>query len=376
MRLASIVKNNSVRNGITALAVAVLVVIGLLAPTGEATGIDPEPSESARDFGCNGFIELCDRRLDEVAVAATHNSMSAKRTPGWLLTEQTPAIPGQLAAGVRGLLIDTHYGYSRGTGVCTDQTRRTPKVEPEAIDGNAQVAREQKARFDSQKLAANFLACDKKDGAPSKERDSRVFLCHQYCELGATDFKQTLGQIAAFLESNRSAVMMVIIQDATAPADTEAAFRDSGLLPFVYTDPLTRPLPTLGRLVSTNKRIVVFNERYTDATIPWLHGFADVFQDTPYACETLANCDLRGAKQCELKRGSATNPLFLINHWKSVAYISSPLSQAAKVNDHDYLLARIHDGCKKRRLRPNMIAVNFADKGDVIKVVDELNGFR
>ena len=42
-------------------------------------------------------------------LAATHNSMSAPG-PGWISSEQDRPIAGQLEDGIRGLLIDTHYG--------------------------------------------------------------------------------------------------------------------------------------------------------------------------------------------------------------------------------------------------------------------------
>ena len=42
---------------------------------------------------CNGSEHLCDRALDEVAFAATHNSMSAADQPGWRFTQQEKGIP-------------------------------------------------------------------------------------------------------------------------------------------------------------------------------------------------------------------------------------------------------------------------------------------
>ena len=58
--------------------------------------------------GCNGHRALCDRPLDSVVLAATHNSMGAG--PGWYAAQQDAPIADQLADGIRGLLIDTHYG--------------------------------------------------------------------------------------------------------------------------------------------------------------------------------------------------------------------------------------------------------------------------
>ena len=64
---------------------------------------------------CDGHAALCDRPLDEVVLPATHNSMSVP-LPGWYSSEQERPIRDQLADGVRGLLIDTHYGDRLSNG--------------------------------------------------------------------------------------------------------------------------------------------------------------------------------------------------------------------------------------------------------------------
>ena len=69
----------------------------------------------ARSPRCNGHAALCDRPLDEIVMPATHNSMSAP-LPGWLSAEQERSIGGQLQDGIRGLLIDTHYGDRLANG--------------------------------------------------------------------------------------------------------------------------------------------------------------------------------------------------------------------------------------------------------------------
>jgi hypothetical protein len=37
---------------------------------------------------CNGYRELCDRRLNEVVFAGTHNSMGAADIPDWMFANQ------------------------------------------------------------------------------------------------------------------------------------------------------------------------------------------------------------------------------------------------------------------------------------------------
>ncbi len=101
--------------------VAGLVAVGLVAV---ASAI------SARDGGvtapsppierCNGHAELCDLPFNDVALAGTHNAMSAVTNPGWLFAQQDKGFPDQLRDGIRALLIDTHYGRPAGGRVKTD----------------------------------------------------------------------------------------------------------------------------------------------------------------------------------------------------------------------------------------------------------------
>ena len=72
------------------------LVIGtvLLLLAGLTTAVVLSTSRSAADAakaapsGCNGSEDLCERRLDEVLFAGTHNSMSSPLYPGWLFGEQ------------------------------------------------------------------------------------------------------------------------------------------------------------------------------------------------------------------------------------------------------------------------------------------------
>ena len=55
-----------------------------------------------RDGACDGHAELCDRPLNEVALPATHNSMSVP-LPGWYSADAGAPIGAQLHDGIRGL---------------------------------------------------------------------------------------------------------------------------------------------------------------------------------------------------------------------------------------------------------------------------------
>ena len=62
-----------------------------------------------------------------------------------------------------------------------------------------------------------------------------------------------------------------------------------------------------------------------------------------------------------------------MNHWIETA--PSPLpSNAEIVNAYDFLLDRARRCQRERGMLPNIIAVDFYRTGDLLKVVDTLNG--
>ena len=81
-----------------------------------------------RTAACNGHVELCSKRLDEVTLPASHNSMSSSAEEGWFSAAHTLSIGDQLRAGVRGLLIDAHYGLQAGNAVRTDLSERSEQA--------------------------------------------------------------------------------------------------------------------------------------------------------------------------------------------------------------------------------------------------------
>ena len=67
------------------------------------------------------------------------------------------------------------------------------------------------------------------------DADSGLYLCHNYCELGAVSFASVLQEIKEFVETHPDDVIIIDIQDATTPADTAQAFIDAGLEEHIAT---------------------------------------------------------------------------------------------------------------------------------------------
>jgi hypothetical protein len=134
---------------------------------------------------------------------------------------------------------------------------------------------------------------------------------------------------------------------------------------------------TLRRMVDTGQRVLFLAENHAGAA-PWYHlAYRGITQETPYTFSEPAQLTTPSklAKSCRPNRGPADAPLFLVNHWISTDPIPLP-SHAEKVNARRPLLRRLRTCERLRHHLPNLVAVNFYRRGDVLGAVDALNGVR
>jgi hypothetical protein len=191
------------------------------APLSDTTAVDAGMDPPMR---CNGYPELCDRRLDEVVFPTTHNAMS-NSDEGWIAPNQQHGIKRQLEDGIRGMLIDTH-AYMGTT-----------------------------------------------------------YLCHSSCLLGNRSLVLALGDMKTFLEANPHEVLTLIIENHVSASETETAFVASGLAGLTYVHPAGGAWPTLRTMIASGRRVVVGSE--TDLPPPaWYHNFYSLAWDTPYSFKT------------------------------------------------------------------------------------------
>lgn len=318
------------------MRVALVALAVALAGCGEATASEPAaPIDAAPEAAplptcargarataipstCNGAAELCDRAFDRVTVAMTHNAMS-NAADKFAAPNQNNTVTKQLADGVRGLMLDTHY-YDEDSG-----------------DTDARV-----------------------EGVPAVVQS---YLCHGNCQLGRRRLLDTLCDITQFLDQNRGEVVSIIFESNVTPSDTAAVMQAAGLTDYVYTH--TGTFPTLRDMIAENTRLVVFTE--SDGGTPsWYHPAWSLVFDTPYTFSKQSEFS------CTLNRGAKSNPLFLLNHW-ILDPIANP-KRAAEVNVESVLLARAQQCATETGKTPNFVGVDFYDIGDVFKVVKTLNG--
>jgi hypothetical protein len=333
-------------------AVGVIVTVILLATSG---GPPRRTAAATASTGaCNGSRDLCGLRLNEVVFAGTHNSFSAADSPGWYIANQRRTIDRQLRDGIRLFLLDPHWGVATGPRhVRTD-------FASEGRDRN----RVAKALPPRTLLAAERVAGSVGLGhLRGHKRD--VWLCHTVCELGATRMVDALSVIRSFLQHNPREVVILFLEPYVPPREITAVFERAGLDRYVATLHRDEPLPTLGGLVRTGRRVVVFTEKDADGTVPWyLDGFSFV-QDTPLKATRPEQLSCRRA------RGTADSPLLMLNHWADV--FPPRLRANRPFQTETFLLRRAHRCARRRGLPVNLIAVDYYDQGGLLKAVTRLN---
>ena len=332
-----------------AAALVVLALIGSGLAWLNSAGAVPRAVLEGR---CNGSPALCDLPLDKVVFPGAHNAMSAADFPGWLFPNQEVGLTGQLRHGIRALLFDVHNGVPVAG-----------RVKTEIDDEPGSRAKFEKA-VGAEGIDAAMRIRDRLVGPP--EGPKAAYLCHGFCELGARPLVEALRDIRDFLIENPGEVLLIVIEDYVPPADIARDFAESGLLEYVYKGATGPPWPTLRQLVEANERVLVAAEN-DRGDLPWYHLAYQLTQETPYHFETATEFS------CRANRGGDGKSFFLMNHWIDTTPTPKP-SNAAIINQRDFILARARQCESERGKRPTILAVDFALTGDVVGAAAEMNG--
>ncbi|MCU0262369.1 MAG: hypothetical protein MUF09_01665 [Candidatus Nanopelagicales bacterium] len=339
---------------VAAAGVGLLVLVALILPGNLPQDDKLETASSLSTTACNGYDALCDVPFNEVVIPASHNSMSIADGT-WFLAENPKDMVESLDDGIRGLLVDTWYGEPTADGGAITSSKSLQAAEAELTEtyGDAVVA--------SIRRTIDRVRRSEPIGPPEP------YFCHTVCEIGSEPMAPVMQRLDAWMDANPREVVVLFIQDTVTPADTDAVLREAGLADKAYVHPGNAQWPTLQEMIDSNKRLVVLMENQGGGEqFPYLHQGFDLVQDTEYTFKSAADFD------CSLKRGQPDSPLLSVNHW--LASFTTLISSAEEVNAYDVLKPRI-DECEIERGRvPSMIAVNWYDRGDLFRVVNELNG--
>ncbi len=191
-------------------------------------------------------------------------------------------------------------------------------------------------------------------------------LCHGSCLLGNRPRAEGLADIADFLADSPGEVVTIIFETYVTAAATAAAFDEAGATRFLHTQAKGAPWPTLREMITANRRLVVFTDDVGAAPPPWYLDVWSFAWETPYSAETTTDFT------CAKNRGDMANSLFILNH-----FLGRPLPDEAlalEANPAAVLGARATACMTQSGRLPNFVTVDFYDVGDVLSVVDGLNG--
>jgi hypothetical protein len=299
---------------------------------------------------------LCARPLNEVVFPGTHNSFAASTEPGWYFANQTYPIARQLQDGIRALLIDIHYG------VYDPATRRVrTDLTAEGSDRNKVAQQLPASALRVADRVAGGVGLGTLTGKPEP------YLCHTLCELGAEPLARELDAIARFLAGHPDQVLVVIVEDYVPPATIKQTFTTAGLTQYVATLTLHARLPTLGDLIRSGHRLLVFAEVKGGSPSWYMPAFSFI-QDTPLGALH------PGQLSCARYRGKEDSPLLLLNHWIP-PFPPSPIVNA-QIGRAAFLRARIRRCDRDRHTSGAIVAVDFYERSDMVKVAQQLNSRR
>lgn len=264
--------------------------------------------------GCNGHDELCNKPYTHVSFATAHNAF-ASSSDGFVSANNRKSMEDALAHGIRALMLDLHF-----------------------FDDTNQEAR----------------------------------LCHGPCELGSMTMSTAFTIIADFLEQNPNDVV-TILWEMQGGSHVEhlktlwaTAVRESRLLPFLYTHNTGATWPTLSEMIRDNTRLVQFSDSgpYHET---WDLSMWTYAVETPWSNDNKQDLDA----VCTLNRGSASNPLLIVNHF-FILGITTPILTST-INYNPYLVDRVQRCERELNKFPNFVVVDFWSYSDVIQAVECIN---
>ena len=326
---------------IAMLTVAVIATILVVVVPQLQNGGD-DSDDGRHVLGCNGYLDFCDRRVDELVWHTTHNSFSALEDD-FIGPNHYFGMRRQLTDGVRAFMIDIH-NYSEAS-LTPSQTANATDLQPA--------------------------------------------LCHGDCRAGVLPLQPMLRYFKDFLVANPREVVVFLLEQYVADELVWAAVRGAELTDRMWVPPAHAAAsvggnwswPTLRELVNDGKQVIWITDigndtetvtadhrRATEA--PWMLYMWDFMFETPFTPSKVADfsCSREVRRQ---PNATFDGRLSVLNHFLTTI-VGAPFL-AAKANPPAVMRSHFY-GCQNQwGTLPNFFAVDFYSVDDTIGTVRELN---
>lgn len=252
------------------------------------------------------------KNYTEVCFPTTHNSFNYLIGPKqFIYPNQRYDIPKQLEDGVRAFMIDIH---------------------------------------DHDK----YLPIDNK----------KVYVFHELAMLGKQSLTSVLNYFAEFLSTHPTEIITLIFDcDVSDSKKVATIFESNPLYPFLYHHKDSIGWQSLDQMINTNQRCVVFSHcnSYSDW---YLHQNNYCFEND---YSNHSSQDYKG----KIIRGDISKPIFIMNHF--IYNILYRKAVNAETNTYQNLKFHIQTCKEKTGKHPNFLTVDWYDKGDLFKMVNDIN---
>jgi len=293
-----------------------LSILTIGAATWTAYGV---PILRSRATVCNGHAQLCNRSYSNVTFVGAHDSYANSKDPLALAADQSVSVTDQLNLGVRMLQAQGHFN--------TDKTH--------------------------------------------------VELCHTSCLLfDGGSLLNYLKTVKTWLDANPNEVLTILVTNGDnipvnkfwGPDFVTAGLSNSTYIP---TGPGLSSWPTLGSMIDSGKRLVVFMDYNANtAAVPFILPEFDSIWETPFDVTN-------AAFPCKVDRGKAPN-MALINHYLDTSLFGADIPDrlaATTTNSVASILADAN-GCAPLNAGrfPSFVLTDWVDQGAVVAAVNAMNG--
>lgn len=292
-----------------------------------------EAAQSCDDC-CNGSPSYCDKALDDVLFPMVRRAHSSTAN-NFMAASNSRPFEEALVAGYRALHLNTC--------MCENY------------------------------LSSHLLERDETWGLGN----SNLGFCNTYCVAGVRDPKAVLTNILTFLETNTREVLVIVLEMGEgSAADLRNVLIYSGLLEYAYIPTSAESAiswPTLGEMISMNKRLVLFGAGDGMESCPANDCSDGILAAMDYvglsARGDLTSCAPSNTSSNNDDNGDVPFSLFQMNQYEESQVPS--LERALELNSYATLESRM-ESCEGYR-GPNLLAVEFWDEGEVLKFVKERN---
>jgi len=278
---------------------------------------------------CNGHAELCERKYGNTTFVGAHDSFASSSNPFALSRTQEVDVTAQLRLGVRLLQAQAHMN------------------------------------------------------------GKHVHFCHTACGLyDGGKVVNYFGKVKRFLDRHPNEVLTIIIANPENLSATvwQPIFESSGLEDMVYVPPQTpmarEEWPTLGEMLDSGKRLVVFLDKGADEkSVPYLLPQFTMMWEDEYD-------PTNSSFPCKVDRTSGplspSQQINLINHNLNIDLM--PIGRGLRIPDrlnsprtnsvYSITAHARHCAPLVNDQYPNFVLVDFVNVGSAVTAVARLNGFQ